>query len=940
MKFPALAIAFSLAAGILAGEFLAPRAAHALIICLFTAPLLLLAGFLLLLRRRNSFAGVAALLAWSLLGAAAVQIAPLAVPADHIIRQIAAQQIDLKLPLRWRGRLRSDPLRLPWGLRYELDLDEVQAAGIWRPVSGGMRIGYFFNERDERDAQQAPSAPGDAGDATGPDAATNGVTSADSAAADGGAGDRPARPIPHVVFRAGDRVEALLRAGPARNFGDPGAFDYKTFLARQQIDVTGFLRSAALLTRLSAPPPTFAQRLARVRGRLLDAADSVFPGDKSGTGRAAVARAMLLGDRSFLDSEQVETFQDTGVYHVLVLAGLHVGILAALLLWTGRTFRLPIALTTLVTMGVLSFYVAIVQDRPPIIRAALMATIYLLARLMFRRTALLNSVGVAALAILIVRPSELGDPSFQLSFVAALAIAGLAAPFLRHTAEHYRRALDHLGDVTRDAAASPPAAQFRLDLRAAASYLASHLPRGLSRFSEPAVTAPCRAILALWELTVISIAIQLGMLPLMAQYFHRISPLSVVANIPAVLLTALIVPFGFLALGGGFLWSGLGHLLGKILSAAIGILVSSVNWFATLPGVFYRVPSPPLVLIIAFFAAGILFSASLLSLRRRLPWVTFAAWLIFAVLIAAHPFAPRLVRGRLEVTVLDVGQGDSIFVAFPDGKTMLVDGGGLPGGAYLHGHRPGIDIGEDVVSPYLWSRGLKRIDIVALTHGHEDHLGGLPAVLRNFRVGQLWVGRDVDSAPYRGLISQAGKRGVPVIHRVEGEHFDWSAVRVSVLWPDNDDPVRAATNDDSLVMRLEDGHRVLLLTGDIERPVERGLLAQQANGKPENAGELAADFLKVPHHGSKTSTTQPFFDAVRPQFAAISVGESNTFGHPSPEVIDRISTEGARIFRTDRNGAITALTDGTSLEVHSFLTPSSTEGSGSPLSAAHTGNDR
>ena len=936
MKFPALAIAFSLAAGILAGEFLAPRVVHTLVFCLFAVPLLLLVGFLLLLRRCNTLAGLAALLSWSLLGAVVVQIAPLALPADHITRQIVAKQIDLQQPLRWRGRLRSDPLRLPWGLRYELDLEQVQAAAIWRPVSGGLGISYFFNERDERDAQQAPSAAGDADDIIGSDASAGGGASSDSANA--AAVDRSASNISHVAFRAGDRVEALLRAGPARNFGDPGAFDYKTFLARQQIDVSGFLRSSSLLTRLGAPPPTFAQRLARVRGRLLNEADATFAGDKSGgAGRAAVARAMLLGDRSFLDSEQVETFQDTGVYHVLVLAGLHVGILAALLLWAGRTLRLPLAMTTLITMGVLSFYVAIVQDRPPIIRAALMATTYLLARLMFRRTALLNSVGVAALAILAVRPSELGDPSFQLSFVAALAIAGVAAPFLRRTAERYRRALDHLGDITRDAATVPRVAQFRLDLRAAANYLSAHLPRSLSRFSAPAITAPCRAILALWELAVISLAIQLGMLPLMAQYFHRISPLGIVANMPAVLLTAIIVPFGFLALGAGMVWSTLGHFLGKILSAAIAILVLSVNWFAKLPGAFYRIPSPPLVLIVAFFVVGILFSASLLSVRRKLPWIAFAAWLILAVLIAAHPFAPRLVRGRLEVTVLDVGQGDSIFVAFPDGRTMLVDGGGLPGGAYLHGHRPGIDIGEDVVSPYLWSRGLKRIDIVALTHGHEDHLGGLPAVLRNFRVGELWVGRDVDSAPFRGLISQAGMRGVPVIHRVEGEHFDWSAVQVRVLWPDNDDPVKAATNDDSLVMRLEDGHRVLLLTGDIERPVERGLLARQASGTPESAGELAADFLKVPHHGSKTSTTQPFLDAVHPQFAAISVGESNTFGHPSPEVVDRLSSEGARLFRTDRDGAITALTDGSALEVHSFLHRSYTDDPPPPLSAAHGG---
>lgn len=426
----------------------------------------------------------------------------------------------------------------------------------------------------------------------------------------------------------------------------------------------------------------------------------------------------------------------------------------------------------------------------------------------------------------------------------------------------------------------------------------------------------------------------------MALYFHRITPLGIFANIPAVLLTSVIVPFGFIALGAELFWVALGHFLGQILSAVIGVLVWSVNWFAKVPGIFYRVPSPPLLLVVAFFGAGILFSAALLSLRGRLAWISFTVWLTFAALIATHPFAPRLARNRLEVTVLDVGQGDSIFVAFPDGRTMLVDGGGLPGGTYLHGHRPGIDIGEDVVSPYLWSRGLKRIDVVALTHGHEDHLGGLPAVLRNFRVGELWVGRDVESAPYRGLISQAALRGVPVIHRVAGEHFDWSAVQVRVLWPADDDAVKTATNDDSLVMRLEDRHRVLLLTGDIERPVERGLLAQQADGHPDSAGELAADFLKVPHHGSKTSTTQPFLDAVHPSFAAISVGESNTFGHPSPEVIDRLSAEGVLLMRTDRDGAITALTDGTNLEVHSFLTRSPAANLAPPLSAAHARNDR
>jgi hypothetical protein len=153
MKFPVLAIAFSLAAGILASGLFFPRVAHALAFCLFAALLFLLTGFLLFLARRHTCAGVASLLAWCLLGASAARLEPLAVPADHITRQIAANQLNLSQPLRWHGRLRSDPLRLPWGLRYELDLDEVQSARIWRPVSGGLRVGYFFNPREAQDAQ-------------------------------------------------------------------------------------------------------------------------------------------------------------------------------------------------------------------------------------------------------------------------------------------------------------------------------------------------------------------------------------------------------------------------------------------------------------------------------------------------------------------------------------------------------------------------------------------------------------------------------------------------------------------------------------------------------------------------------------------------------------------------------------------------------------------
>jgi competence protein ComEC len=275
-----------------------------------------------------------------------------------------------------------------------------------------------------------------------------------------------------------------------------------------------------------------------------------------------------------------------------------------------------------------------------------------------------------------------------------------------------------------------------------------------------------------------------------------------------------------------------------------------------------------------------------------------------------YPFRSVFERGRLQVSVLDVGQGDSIFVAFPDGRTMLVDAGGLPGGNYLHGMRAGLDVGEDVVSPFLWSRGLKRIDTVVITHAHEDHVGGMPAVLRNFRVGELWVGRDDDAPAYRNVLAEAAARHIPVVHRLRDEHFDWAGVQVRVLWPDSSDPARAR-NDDSLVLRLQDGGESFLLTGDIERAVERSIVS--------DGDELAAGFLKVPHHGGKTSSTTAFLDAVHPAVSAISVGEANPFGHPSPDAMQRIQAEGSRLYRTDRDGAITAVTDGHSMNVRPFL---------------------
>jgi predicted membrane metal-binding protein len=292
MKLPALWIAAAFAAGI----GIITRWPHQPLLYAAVAALAILAGSILIWRRLLFASAICALAAWTALGGLAHGIEQAAVPANHVTRLIAANRIDLTEPLRWRGRLREDPLVMPWGRRYEIDIEQVESGGQILAASGGLRANIYNNPRQSLEISE--------------------------------------------TFRAGDRVEALVRARPPRNFLDPGAFDIHGYLARQKIDLIGSLKSGELLRLVDRPTPTLLQRLARARGNLLARLDALFAGQPD---RQAVLRAMLLGDRTFVDSETVTAFQKTAVYHVLVVAGLHVGALAVFFFWLGRKFRFSVA---------------------------------------------------------------------------------------------------------------------------------------------------------------------------------------------------------------------------------------------------------------------------------------------------------------------------------------------------------------------------------------------------------------------------------------------------------------------------------------------------------------------------------------------------------------------------------------------------------------------
>ena len=417
MKLPSLWPVAFFAGGILLSSHFTGRLSQSPKEIIFIITALLCIAFFLLNLQWTRTALLLSAGAWLCLGFAAATLDRGSVPANLASTLIEKGTLDESAALRWRGNLRSDPRELPWGTRYEISLDEVETASGAIPVTGGLLLTAYHN-----DAQTAASLP----------------------------------------VRAGDRIEALVHALPIRNFGDPGSFDQRAYLALQGIELQGTLRNLQLLTILDKHPQlTIANRVARLRGKLLISVDDLF---SSRPEQAALARAMLLGDRGFVEHDRVVEYQQTGVYHVLVLAGLHVGALTAFIIWAGRKLRIGLLLRTFLTIIAIAGYVGIVEDRPPILRAAIMAAVYLCAQLIYRHMDPLNMASLSALAILAVRPAEITDASFLLSFSAIGVIGALAVPWIAQSSEPYLRGLNEMTDITRDVSHPPHVIQFRLEL--------------------------------------------------------------------------------------------------------------------------------------------------------------------------------------------------------------------------------------------------------------------------------------------------------------------------------------------------------------------------------------------------------------------------------------------------------------------------------------------
>jgi competence protein ComEC len=668
------------------------------------------------------------------------------------------------------------------------------------------------------------------------------------AAGDSGVGDAPA---PTHQFRYGERLRFPAKLYPPRNFRNPGAFDYREYLTDAGIVALGSAKADQVELLPGFSGNRFERVRSRLRRRLVERIHLLWPGEE-----ASLLNAILLGENSFLGRETITDFQRTGTYHVLVVSGLKVAILALVLFWLLRRMRVNDVLASAFTVLLVIAYAIVTGVGAPVWRAALMLMIYLGARLLYRHKSVLNAIGAAALVLLIVDPEALLGSSFQLSFLCVLAIARIDSPLLERSTQPIRRAFTNLRLKSLDPLFSPQLAALRLKANMVFDHLQSFTR---SRLPVVVLSGTVRMLVLGLEFLVISAVLQVGLALPMAYYFHRATLVSLPANVLAVPLTEISVVAAIVALVFSFVWLPLARFPALIAGLALHAMDGSVRWLGKLQIADTRVPTPQLVVIL--FGAGALVLAMLLSRRRWL--LVGAGWLALAasaVWICAVPPRPEVQPGVLEMTTIDVGQGDSILLISPQGRTLLVDGGGTP--AWMHSD---LDIGEDVVSPYLWSRGMHQLDAVALTHAHADHMGGLAAVLANFHPRELWLGVDAPGA--QPLEREAQALGISVIFRHSGDIVEFGGAKVAVLPPPPDLEERTSrANDESLVMKVSYGNTSALLEGDAEKKTER-LVADE---------DPQADLLKVAHHGSATSTIPELLTAVHPRYAVISVGARNS----------------------------------------------------------------
>lgn len=617
-------------------------------------------------------------------------------------------------------------------------------------------------------------------------------------------------------FKYGDRIKVIGELRMPAGLKNPGGFDYQKYLARKKILAIVWIQDKKKIVKLGTgkfnPIFMFAYKIRdKASGIISDTLpNKPFP-------CAALLEGVLLGKRSMLTEEVIKWFQDTGTIHILAISGLHVGLIGLIFFFVfHKLIRLPQRTSSVLTLLVLIIFAIMTGANPPVIRTTIMAGTVIIGMIIERDTNIYNNLALAALIILLQNPLTLFDVGFQLSFGAVFSLVYFT-PFIE------------------------PKLWF--------------LPKYLAK------------------LVSVSIAVQIGISPILIFYFNKLSLVTVLANIIVIPLLGVILILGLAMFFIGIIIMPIANLIGIINYYIITGLLISVSFFAQIPYVYIYLPTP------SFFIIGSYYLCLLALSKYKITKVVIGILILINIFLWVQVFKNS--SNIMKVTFLDVGQGDATFLEFPDGGNMLIDGGP---GEYS-------DAGKWVILPFLRSKGITNLDVVMVSHYHSDHYGGLSTVLKNYKIKKFVIDNGFERIKEKDIRYEVVKRGDKII--------GYPKTEIYILHPNLD---KNSSNNNSVVVKIVYNKISFLFTGDIENKVERHLLPFK--------DMLSSTVLKVPHHGSKNGYEPEFIKLVNPKIGIIGVGRDNKFNLPDRQVLTNYEKRGTDIYRTDKHGAVMISTNG------------------------------
>ena len=716
----------------------------------------------------------------------------------------------------------------------------------------------------------------------------------------------------------GDRVRGWAVWRQPRNYENPGSEDRAARLRRRGVFVTGRAKSFQLIETLPGDCAGLSDRFANaVRGRVRESLKAVE--SESGGERRAILASLVIGDYSGLSTETRETFQNTGTFHVLVVSGMHVAWIAGVLFYILRRLFIPERVCRVLSVLAVYAYACVVGSQASITRCLWVFIMFSIGRLLFRRAGAMNILFASALVLLAWNPDWLRETGFQLSFLSVAAIILTASPvidgFLRPLFEPLRNCGDGARIFTQPGRPHRFGRLIRTQCELFAEAAADRFfPRALSGLLWLFRKAGGAAFAAAGMVTA-SVAVQLWIEPLLAHYFNRLSWIGPLANIFVVPLSSLALAAGIA--GAAASPAGVETVI-RLAGRFAAMLSGTAEAFERIPGAWQRCPTLPGACVLA----GILLFLLWGLFRRRRRWIP---CLYTGIMLACAAFGivplPGIFRGAndpwpkgahiLRLTFLDVGQGDAIVIRFPNGMARTLDAGGYYSFQAENDRASGFDVGEAVVSRYLWHEWINVLDAAAISHTDSDHAGGVPALMKNFRIKRFdYAPLGASTKTLKKLLDLARSRKISENAMSSGMEENIGMVAVQALHPAADSKI-SSPNENSLVLRLTYNRFSALLTGDLEKSGEAELLRR--------VDDMGAQLLKVGHHGSRAATSDMLLEKTRPRWAVISAGRNNPYRHPSRDVIERLEKRAVRAFVTMDCGAVTYETDGESYVIRSHV---------------------